>query len=94
MKLKERLSRFWNDTLGVDCPDEVNILESNKPEDEELKKSLARVENLEKKYKVSTSGKNSNGKLVEKVETDTSKAVEKAEQKVAEQKSTDEREER
>lgn len=95
MKLKERISHFWNNTLGVDCPDEINILDSERPEDKELKESLARVDNLEKKFKASSSGKSGKGsgtKVVEKVETDTSKAIEKAEQKAVEQKNVDERE--
>ena len=95
MKLKERLSHFWNDTLGVDCPDEINILDSGRPEDEELKKSLARVDELEKKFKVSSSSSSKAGKgLNIEVEADTSKAIEKAKQKTAKQKESDNREER
>ena len=35
MKLKERLSHFWNDTLGVDCEEEIDIENSQRPEDKE-----------------------------------------------------------
>ena len=99
MKLKERISHFWNDTLGVDCPDEVNILDSERPEDKELRESLERIDNLEKKYEASITssakgGKGSSTKVVEKVETNTSKAIKKAEEKNAEQKDIDIREER
>ncbi len=73
MNLKERLSHFWNDTLGVDCPEQENIEESKSPEHEELIASLARVNALAEKYRVSSSpkgGKGNSGKIVKTVVVD------------------------
>lgn len=97
MKLKERLSHFWNDTLGVDYEEEIDIENSQRPEDKELKQALGKVSELEKKYRISNSsngGKNAGKKIVEKVDVDNAKATEKAEKKVEQQKTVDEREER
>lgn len=88
MNLKERLSHFWNDTLGVDCPEQENIEESQNPE---LKASLERVDNLEKKYYQASSTSNKGGKgnsgksIVEQVKVDSAKAMKQAKQ-VAESK--------
>lgn len=92
MKLKERIKHFWNVTLGVDCPEEKNILDSQRPEDEELKESLARIIDFEKKYKAfsassSKGGKGNSGKsIVEPIKIDDFKAMKEAKQKAAESK--------
>ena len=97
MKLKERLSHFWNDTLGVDYEEEIDIENSQRPEDKELKQALEKVSELEKKYRIpnsSNGGKNAGKKIVEKVDVDNTKATEEAEKKAEQQKTVDEREER
>ena len=99
MKITERINRFWNNTLGVDCPDEPDILTSENPEDKELKASLARVANLEKSYRMANTsstkgGKGSSTQIVEKVEINSSKVVKQEGQKAVEQKVKDSREER
>ncbi len=88
MSLKEKLSHFWNETLGVDCPEEIDISDSQNPE---IKESLARVGNLEKKYQASSTsnkgGKGNSGKgIVKQVEVNSVKAMKQAKQKVAESK--------
>ncbi len=97
MKVKERISHFWNETLGIDCPEEINILDSQRPEDQDLKESLARVDDLEKKYKASSTGSSKGGKgqvIVEKIEVDSTKATKQAEQKAIETKAVESKEER
>ena len=82
MNLKERLSHFWNETLGEDYPETENIEESDSPEYAELKASLSRVQAIEEKFsKPSTGKKGGKGSIVENVSVD-----EKAAAKVAEAK--------
>ena len=59
MSLKERISHFWNVTLGVDIPEQEDIETSSNPELAELKESLERVKALEEK---ATSKHNNGGK--------------------------------
>ena len=99
MKLKEKISHFWNVTLGVDCPDEVDILDSNNLENAELIESMKRVNNLESKYKVSNSAKGGKGsnssrdnKIVEKVKVDSTTANKIAEEKITSEKVAEDRE--
>ena len=77
MKLRERFSHFWNETLGVDYPQTENIEESNLPEYDELKDSLSRVQAIEKKYKKQSTGKN----IVKKVSVNEKNAAKVAEAK-------------
>ena len=82
MNLKEKISYFWNVTLGVDIPEQENIETSNNPELAELKKSLERIKTLEEKAKSknSNSGKKGgkgNTKIVETVVVDP-RAISKA----------------
>lgn len=65
MNLRERLSHFWNETLGVDCPETKNIEQSNSPEYDELKASLSRVQAIEVKFSKPSTGP-STGKKAEK----------------------------
>ena len=82
MKLKERLSHFWNVTLGEDYPEMEDIEESNDPKYAELKESLERVNKMENSFnKPSTGKKGGKGSIVENVSVD-----EKAAAKVAEAK--------
>ena len=68
MSLKDRIAHFW-DTLGVDCPEEPDILYN-----EELKDSLGRVKELENKISGTPKGrKNSSTKVAENIKTDFSK---------------------
>ena len=66
MKLKEKLSYFWNVTLGADYTEKENIEESENPEYAELKESLERVKTIEQNFNKSTSsnkgGKGNSGK--------------------------------
>lgn len=100
MSLRERISHFWNDTLGVDCPEEIDISASNNPDDKELQESLSRVDEIEKKYKVALATSNKGGKsnsgknIVEQVEVNSSKAIKQAEQKAVESKQVESKEER
>lgn len=91
MSLKDRIAHFW-DTLGVDCPEEPDILYN-----EELKDSLGRVKELENKISgtSSTKGrKNSNTKVAENIKTDSSKVGNQVKRKGAEPRIKDDREER
>lgn len=65
MNLRERLSHFWNETLGVDYPETENIEQSNSPEYDELKASLSRVQAIEEKFSKPSTGP-STGKKAEK----------------------------
>ena len=61
MNLKEKLSYFWNVTLGEDYPQAEDIEKSNNPEFAELKESLNRIQAMENKYS-KPSGSNKVGK--------------------------------
>ena len=88
MNLRERLSHFWNETLGVDCPETENIEQSNSPEPEydELKASLSRVQAIEGKFSKPSTGpstgkKGGKGSIVQNVSVDEKAAAEVAEAK-------------
>lgn len=86
MNLRERLSHFWNETLGVDYPEKVNIEKSNLPEYAELKASLSRVQAIEKKFSKPSTGpstgkKGGKGSIVQNVSVDEKAAAEVAEAK-------------
>lgn len=86
MNLRERLSHFWNETLGVDCPEKVNIEESKLPEYAELKASLSRVQAIEEKFSKPSTGpstgkKGGKGSIVQNVSVDEKAAAEVAEAK-------------
>lgn len=86
MNLRERLSHFWNETLGVDCPEKVNIEKSNLPEYAELKASLSRVQAIEKNFSKPSTGpstgkKGGKGSIVQNVSVDEKAAAEVAEAK-------------
>ena len=67
MSLKERISYFWNVTLGVDIQEPQEDIEtSTNPELAELKKSLERVKSLEEKSS-NSSNNNKGGKRKSKV---------------------------
>ena len=74
MKLKEKLSHFWNVTLGADYIEEIDIEKSTAPEMKELKESLNRIKILENRQELATStpkgGKGNSGKVVETVAID------------------------
>lgn len=71
MKLKERLSHFWNVTLGEDYPEMEDIEESNDPKYAELKESLERVNAMESNFnKPSTGKKGGKGSIVENITVD------------------------
>ena len=83
MNLRERLSHFWNETLGVDCPE---IEQSNSPEYDELKASLSRVQAIEEKFSKPSTGpstgkKGGKGSIVQNVSVDEKAAAEVAEAK-------------
>lgn len=79
MNLRERLSHFWNETLGVDCPETENIEQSNSPEYDELKASLSRVQAIEENFSKPSTGKK--GSIVQNVSVDEKAAAEVAEAK-------------
>lgn len=86
MNLKEKLSYFWNVTLGEDYPEEVNIEGSNLPEYAELKASLSRVQAIEKNFSKPSTGpstgkKGGKGSIVQNVSVDEKAAAEVAEAK-------------
>lgn len=86
MNLRERLSHFWNETLGVDCPETENIKQSNSPEYDELKASLSRVKAIEEKFSKPSTGpstgkKGGKGSIVQNVSVDEKAAAEVAEAK-------------
>ena len=86
MNLRERLSHFWNETLGVDCPETENIEQSNSPEYNKLKASLSRVQAIEKKFSKPSTGpstgkKGGKGSIVQNVSVDEKAAAEVAEAK-------------
>lgn len=86
MNLRERLSHFWNETLGVDCPKTENIEQSNSPEYDELKASLSRVQAIEEKFSKPSTGpstgkKGGKGSIVQNVSVDEKAAAEVAEAK-------------
>lgn len=86
MNLRERLSHFWNETLGVDYPEKVNIEKSNLPEYAELKASLSRVRAIEKNFSKPSTGpstgkKGGKGSIVQNVSVDEKAAAEVAEAK-------------
>lgn len=86
MNLREILSHFWNETLGVDYPEKVNIEKSNLPEYAELKASLSRVEEIEKDFSKPSTGpstgkKGGKGSIVQNVSVDEKAAAEVAEAK-------------
>lgn len=89
MNLRERLSHFWNETLGVDCPETENtenIEQSNSPEYDELKASLSRVQAIEEKFSKPSTGpstgkKGGKGSIVQNVSVDEKAAAEVAEAK-------------
>ena len=90
MSLKDRIAHFW-DTLGVDCPEEPDILSYN----EELKDSLGRVKELENKISGTPKGrKNSSTNVAENIKTDSSKVGNQVKRKGAEPRIKDDREER
>ena len=75
MNLRERLSHFWNETLGVDYPETENIEQSNSPEYDELKASLSRVQAIEEKFSKPSTGpstgkKGGKGSIVQNVSVD------------------------
>lgn len=85
MNLRERLSHFWNETLGVDCPETENE-QSNSPEYDELKASLSRVQAIEEKFSKPSTGpstgkKGGKGSIVQNVSVDEKAAAEVAEAK-------------
>ncbi len=70
MSILEKLRYFWDETLGVDCPDEIDIETSADPNYQELKASLDRVDEMEKTlYNTSNNkgGKGNTNAVVEKV---------------------------
>lgn len=93
MRVLERVKYFWTNTLGVDCPDEPEITDS------ELKESLEKsVKEIEEKFTSRTvsnkTGKGGKGKgSIEKVEVKVNEAIEKASEK-AEQDNSKETAER
>ena len=90
MSLVKNLSHFWNVTLGVDCPDEVEIVSDGSILIEELKESQKRVEGIEQKF-TSTSNKAGKGGKSNKLDVPTvtidTKAVEKAQKSKAQKSS-------
>lgn len=93
MNLKEKLSYFWNVTLGEDYPETEDVEKSNNPEFAELKKSLNRIEEMENTYSKPASsskgGKGNSGKtkIVETVAIDP-KAVKAMANKAQEKQET------
>ena len=82
MNLKEKLSYFWNVTLGEDYPETKDVKKSNNPEFAELKKSLNRIEEMENTYsKPASSSKGGKGSIVQNVSVDEKAAAEVAEAK-------------
>lgn len=86
MNLRKRLSHFWNETLGVDCPGTKNKKQSNSPEYDELKASLSRVQAIEEKFSKPSTGpstgkKGGKGSIVQNVSVDEKAAAEVAEAK-------------
>lgn len=86
MNLRKRLSHFWNETLGVDCPEKKNIEQSNSPEYDEIKASLSRVKAIEEKFSKPSTGpstgkKGGKGSIVQNVSVDEKAAAEVAEAK-------------
>ena len=82
MKLKERLSHFWNVTLGEDYPEMEDIEESNDPKYAELKEYLERVNAMESNFnKPSTGKKGGKGSIVENITVDEKNAAKVAEAK-------------
>ena len=91
MNLRKRLSHFWNETLGVDCPETncpetKNIEQSNSPEYDELKASSSRVQAIEEKFSKPSTGpstgkKGGKGSIVQNVSVDEKAAAEVAEAK-------------
>lgn len=82
MNLKEKLSYFWNVTLGEDYPETENVEKSNNPEFAELKESLNRIEEMENTYsKPASSSKGGKGSIVQNVSVDEKAAAEVAEAK-------------
>lgn len=86
MNLRKRLSHFWNETLGVDCPETKNIEQSNSPEYDELKASLSGVQAIEEKFSKPSTGpstgkKGGKGSIVQNVSVDEKAAAEVAEAK-------------
>ena len=73
MSIKEKLSYFWNVTLGVDTQDVIDIETSTDVKYKELKESLQRVNEMERKLdasnKTGKSGKSSKD-VVQKVDID------------------------
>ena len=95
MSLKEKLSYFWNVTLGEDYPEAEDIEKSNNPEFAELKESLNRVQDIENKFSNSTASKKpvkeNKNKIVKTVVIDQKAAAKTAEAK-KETKSVEEKE--
>lgn len=82
MNLKEKLSYFWNVTLGEDYPETEDVKKSNNPEFAELKKSLNRIEEMENTYsKPASSSKGGKGSIVQNVSVDEKAAAAVAEAK-------------
>lgn len=82
MNLKEKLSYFWNGTLGEDYPETEDVKKSKNPEFAELKKSLNRIEEMENTYsKPASSSKGGKGSIVQNVSVDEKAAAEVAEAK-------------
>lgn len=85
MNLKEKLSYFWNVTLGEDYPKTEDVKKSKNPEFAELKKSLNRIEKMENTYskysKPASSSKGGKGSIVQNVSVDEKAAAEVAEAK-------------
>ncbi len=46
MNIKEKWKHFWNVTLGPDCAEEVDIMDSNNPEYRVLQASLKKVNQM------------------------------------------------
>ena len=90
MNLVKSLKHFWTVTLGVDCPDEVEMATSYGPETEELQASLERVEKLEQRLSSTSSNKAGKGGKSNKLDVPTAtidtKAAKEAAVKVAQEK--------
>ncbi len=90
MNLVEKLIYFWKVTLGVDCPDEVEIVSDGSTIAEEWEKSLERVGEMEKKF-TSTSNKAGKGGKSNKLDVPTvtidTKAVKEAQKSEAQKSS-------
>ena len=83
MRVKEK-SNFWSFLktifIDIDCPDgeEMDIENSNDPKMQELKKSLNRVDGMERNFYISSSSNPKSGRgnsIVERVNVDNNKVT-------------------